>query len=100
MLVVSLLFCHLSLVDEFWELWIIPLFFILISAVSLVVAWLLAFVFRLDHQQKYVSVLIFSPHFVAEHFFKVLRYGCCHDHELEFPPSCASSIACCFSARA
>lgn len=60
-LAVSLPSCPSSLIDEFWELWIIPLFFILISAVSLVVAWLLAFVLRLDHQQKYVSVLIFLP---------------------------------------
>ncbi|KAF8490949.1 auxin efflux carrier [Russula emetica] len=38
--------------DEFKELWIIPLFFILISGVSLVVAWLLAFVFRLNLPQR------------------------------------------------
>ena len=45
---------HLSLIDEFRELWIIPLFFILISGVSLVVAWLLALVFRLNRPQKCV----------------------------------------------
>lgn len=38
--------------DEFWELWIIPPFFILISGVSLVVAWLLTFVFRLSRPQR------------------------------------------------
>ncbi|KAI0268517.1 auxin efflux carrier [Russula aff. rugulosa BPL654] len=38
--------------DEFRELWIIPLFFILISGVSLVVAWILALVFRLNRPQK------------------------------------------------
>jgi hypothetical protein len=89
---------HLSLIDEFWDLWIIPLFFILISGVSLVVAWLLAVVFRLDRRQKYVLFPTF-PHFVVEHFFKEIRYGCCHDHELEFPPSRTSPIACCFIAR-
>jgi predicted permease len=50
---------HLPLfifIDEFWELWIIPLFFVLISGTSLVVAWLLAFVFRLNRPQRYVSV--------------------------------------------
>jgi predicted permease len=52
---------HLSLIDEFRELWIIPLFFILISGVSLVVAWLLAFVFRLNRPQRYVSVPTFLP---------------------------------------
>jgi predicted permease len=57
----SLTSCHLSLVDEFRELWIIPLFFILISGVSLVVAWLLALVFRLNRPQKYVSVPTFLP---------------------------------------
>jgi hypothetical protein len=51
---------HLSLIDEFRELWIIPLFFILISGVSLVVAWILALVFRLNRPQKYV--------FKSQHF--------------------------------
>jgi predicted permease len=58
MLALILPICHLSLIDEFRELWIIPLFFILISGVSLVVARLLAFVFRLNHLQRYVSVPI------------------------------------------
>ena len=53
--------CHLSLIDEFWELWIIPLVFILISGVSLVAAWVLAVVFRLNRPQRYVPVPTFFP---------------------------------------
>ena len=54
---------HLPLtgIDEFRELWIIPLFFILISGVSLAVAWLLAFPFRLNRRQRYASVPTFLP---------------------------------------
>ncbi|KAF8485217.1 membrane transport protein-domain-containing protein, partial [Russula ochroleuca] len=38
--------------DEFQELWIIPLFFILLSGVSLAVAWLLGVLFRLNRPQR------------------------------------------------
>ena len=48
--------CHLPVIDEFQELWIIPLFFILLTGVSLGVAWLLGILFRLNRPQRYASV--------------------------------------------
>ena len=56
--------------------------------------------FRTQPPAKVVSVLTFLAIFFTQHFMKKLRYGCCHDHELEFPPSRASPIAGRFSARA
>ncbi|KAI0245674.1 auxin efflux carrier [Lactifluus subvellereus] len=38
--------------DKLKELWILPIFFMLLSCVSLAVAWLLAYVFRLSRPQR------------------------------------------------
>ena len=41
--------------DKLRELWIIPIFFALVSGVSLVVAWLLGSLLRLDRPHRYDS---------------------------------------------
>ena len=83
--------CNLTFIDKLRELWIIPVFFILISAVSLVIAWLLGFLFGLNPRQRYAPFSSRLPVKVAQYLFKKLRDGRCHDHELEFPPRRASS---------
>ena len=93
--------CYSPSIDELQELWIIPLFFILLSGVSLVVAWLLGIFFRLNRPQRYASVpIILSSRSVTQHSFKKLCHGCFYDHEREFSPSRASPVARCFGARA
>ena len=92
--------CNLHFIDKLQELWIIPVFFILVSGVSLVIAWLLGFLFGLNPRQRYASFSSCLPVRVAQYLFKEFRYGRCHDHELEFPPSRASSSSRSISARA
>ena len=45
--------CNLPFLDKLQELWIIPVFFILISGASLVVGWLLGFLFGLNPRQRH-----------------------------------------------
>jgi len=92
--------CNLHFIDKLRELWIVPVFFILVSGVSLVIAWLLGFLFGLNPRQRYASFSSYLPVKVAQYLFKKFRYGRCHDHELEFPPRRASSSSRSVSARA
>ena len=90
---------HLFLIDEFRELWIIPLFFILISGASLVVAWLLAFVFRLNRPQRYVSVPTFLPISSLNTSSRNFAMAAAMIMNSNSSPSRASSIACCFQCQ-
>src|ERR1700761_6834251 len=88
--------------DKLRELWIIPIFFALVSGVSLVVAWLLGSLFRLDRPHRcdsfelsFISLKTRKPSSPQE-----LRHGCSHDHELEFSPCGPSSIPCSHSSGA
>src|SRR5260221_14018501 len=92
--------CNLFFIDTLQELWIIPIFFIILSSVSLVMGWLLGFIFGLNPRQRYASFSSCLPVKVAQYLFKKFRYGRFHDHELEFPPSRASSSSRIVSTRA
>jgi len=100
MLTVTRPTCNLPFTDKLRELWIIPVFFILVSGVSLGVAWLLGLLFGLNPRQRYAPFSSCLPVKVVQYRFKKLRDGRCHDHELEFPPRRASSSSRSISARA
>lgn len=60
----------LTFTDKLRELWVIPIFFALVSGVSLVVAWLLGSLFRLDRPHRYASIDLYpfdSPQLFASH---------------------------------
>jgi hypothetical protein len=90
-ILIDLANCSLFSPEKLRELWIIPIFFLLVTGVSLGVAWLLGNLFRLKPSQRYLLVLIsqaaFSP------FSQKLCNGCCHIHELKFPSGRPFAIA-------
>ena len=77
--------CNLPSLDKLQELWIIPVFLLLISGVSFVTALLLGFLVGLNPNQRYACASFSSclPVKVTQYLFKKIRYGRFHDHELE-----------------
>lgn len=75
--------CSLFFPAKLRELWIIPIFFLLVTGASLGVAWLLGNLFRLKPSQRYLFVPV--SHTDSLSFTQELCNGCCHIHEFKFP---------------
>jgi hypothetical protein len=56
-ILIDLVNCSPFFPEKLGELWIIPIFFLLVTGVSLGVAWLLGNLFRLKPSQRYLSLL-------------------------------------------
>jgi hypothetical protein len=59
-ILIDLANCSLFFPEKLRELWIIPIFFLLVTGVSLGVSWLLGNLFRLKPSQRYLLVLVLA----------------------------------------
>jgi hypothetical protein len=94
---IDLTVCSPFFPEKLRELWIIPIFFLLVTGVSLGVAWLLGNLFRLKPSQRYLLVLISQTDCLS--FSQKLCNGRCHIHELEFPSGRPFAIPRCYRPR-
>ena len=56
------------------ELWIIPIFFVFVTGVSMAVAYVLGWIFRLKRSQRYVFHIYYSSHVL--NCFRILSPIC------------------------